>query len=175
MKIEYIKNGDIYKAPESFTIQGCNAQGVMGSGVAKLWRDHDENIFTVYRKTYEEKGLKVGDIVPVATKHPVTGELEGLIVINAITQEFYGRDDSRRYASYDGIQKAFFEADQMVFAYSGLMASSGRPMGDKPRVSIPQIGAGLANGRWPIIAAIIETTVEHFQPVVYLLPGASIE
>lgn len=170
MKIEY-DNGDLMQAPELFSIQGCNAQGAMGSGVAKLWRDHDENVFTTYRKVYEESGLKLGQVVPVATRHPTRAN-EEVILFNAITQEFYGGDKSIRYASYDGIDRAITEINDQMVVIAGIMAANGNAIG-LPRVSLPLIGAGLANGRWPIIAAIIEANSFDFQPVVYLR-GASI-
>lgn len=165
MKIEYV-TGDLYTAPEIFTVQGCNAQGAMGSGVAKLWRDHDEGIFTAYRAQYDKHGLKVGDVVPVWTVHPVTKHPDGLLIFNAITQEFYGREAGRVYVSYDGLKEAFIKINQMFETYT-----KDAEISDVPRVSLPLIGAGLAQGKWAIISDIIEETSTNFQPVVYLQDG----
>lgn len=172
MNIEYII-GDLMKAPEEFSIQGCNAQGAMGSGVAKLWRDHDENIFKSYRKVYETEGLLTGQVVTVITPHPAAPEQE-LILFNAITQEFYGRAPDTRYVTYDGMAVAMADINYQIFSYAGILAGMQRPIG-KPRVSLPLIGAGLAQGRWPIIASIIETHATAFKPVVYVQTQADLD
>jgi O-acetyl-ADP-ribose deacetylase (regulator of RNase III) len=149
MKIIY-KHGDLLAAEEHFIVQGCNAQGVMGSGVAKLIRDKDENVFLEYRKVYEQQGqkLNLGQTIWVESKSHV--------FVNAITQEFYGRDPNVVYVSYDGMRKAMSEIN-LVAGFAS--------------VAMPLIGAGLANGRWSIISQIIEEELTNVQPVVYLIDG----
>ena len=46
-KIEYIR-GDIITSLDDHIVHGCNAQGVMGSGVAKALRDEWPQIFKPY-------------------------------------------------------------------------------------------------------------------------------
>lgn len=149
MKIIY-KDGDLLKADERYIMQGCNAQGVMRSGVAKLLRDGDEGIFLDYRRVYEMQGnrLSVGQVLPYLS------EKLNKIILNAITQKFYGRDPSVVYVSYEGMRTAMRNVNNV--------ASSGAP------VAMPLIGAGLANGDWNIISGIIEDEATSFQPVVYL-------
>lgn len=157
MKIKYI-HGDLMKAPEEFIIHGCNAQGVMGSGVAKLLRDADERIFTEYRKVYDAQGLKVGDVIWVPnTKLEKTA-------VNAVTQEFYGREPGVVYVSYDGLREAMKKIDEHAKSIKSFEWT-------KVAMALPLIGAGLAQGKWSIISQIIEEESNHWQPVVYLMDG----
>lgn len=160
MKILY-KHGSLLEASEDFIIQGCNAQGVMGSGVAKLLRDRDEEVFTQYRKTYETQGnrLHLGQVI--------LGFSEPHFVFNAITQEFYGREPDTVYVSYDGLREA-------MRWINNCMAEMNRApdiVVKKEAVGMPLIGAGLAQGKWSIISQIIEEEMTDVQPVVYLQDG----
>ena len=78
MKIEYIK-GDLMTSDIRHIIHGCNAQGVMGSGVAKLIRDKYPSAYTDYNDVYNNKGLELGEIV-------ISVQNDGKIICNAITQ-----------------------------------------------------------------------------------------
>ncbi len=151
MKIEYV-TGDLLQSPELFILQGCNAQGVMGSGVAKAIRDRYPEVFNQYRAEYDERGLRLGQTIWV--------NCDPHVVINAITQEFYGREEGRRYADYDAIETAIQEIDSLM-------------VGLDSRVAMPLIGAGLAQGSWAVISDIIETNSKNFQPVVYLIDGVT--
>lgn len=147
MKIEYI-TGNLLDAPEKYLVHGCNAQGAYRSGVAGVVRDAYPAAYSAYREKFELSGLRVGETIWVdCGKH---------VIINAITQEFYGRDKSRVYVDYDGVRAAMAEINSRDVA---------------GRVAMPLIGAGLANGSWPILSAIIEQESTTFQPVVYLLDG----
>lgn len=155
MEIIY-KTGNLLACEEPILAHSCNAQGVMGSGVAKVLRDADENIFTEYRRAYEEQGdrLELGQTIWVASNTLAK------VVINLIGQEFYGRDPSRVYVSYDAIRKGFREINSKL-------SETPHPTS----VAMPLLGAGLANGDWKIISQIIEEESTNFQPVVYLLEG----
>ncbi|ESQ88967.1 hypothetical protein ABAC460_14395 [Asticcacaulis sp. AC460] len=48
MKIIY-KTGDLLEAPERVICHGCNAQGVMGSGIAVPIRNRYPMVFKAYR------------------------------------------------------------------------------------------------------------------------------
>ena len=157
MKIKYV-HGDLMKAQEEFIIHGCNAQGVMGSGVAKLLRDADENVFTEYRKVYDAQGLKVGDVIWV----PRTKL--GKTVVNAVTQEFYGREPGVVYVSYEGLAEAMRKIDEHAKSIKSFEWT-------KVAMALPLIGAGLAQGKWSLISEIIEQHANHWQPVVYLFDG----
>lgn len=153
MKIEYI-TGDLMQAPEGIILHGCNAQGVMGSGVAKLIRDKYPEAYAAYRTAFVKRWMTLGSVVFVQSGDKMIG--------NAITQEFYGREPGRVYADYEGIQRAFEFINRRAPMY----------VGDGGRVAMPMIGAGLAGGDWSIIANIIEWTSQNYQPVVYQLAPA---
>src|SRR5690606_34929648 len=92
MRIRYVR-GDLLKTPARFILHGCNAQGVMGAGVAAAIRDRYPAAYAAYRKRFETVGLRVGDTIWVACGDRV--------IINAITQERYGR--SGVFVDYDAI------------------------------------------------------------------------
>ena len=143
MKIEYIK-GDLMTTDTRHIIHGCNAQGVMGSGVAKLIRDKYPSAYADYNDVYNNKGLELGEIV-------VSLQNDGKVIHNAITQKNFGRDASVVYVSYWAIAEVFRKIDSF---------------GVK-EIAMPMIGAGLANGDWNVISAIIENTLQKTKPVVY--------
>jgi O-acetyl-ADP-ribose deacetylase (regulator of RNase III) len=158
MKIIY-KHGDLLKAEEKFIIQGCNAQGVMGSGVAKLLRDADEKVFSDYRKVYEDQGLKVGEVIWVPSAALAK------TVVNVISQEFYGREPGVVYVSYAGLREAMKKIDEHAKSIKSFDFSPPVAM------ALPLIGAGLAQGKWSVIAEILEEESKNWQPVVYLFDG----
>ena len=156
MDIVY-KHGDLMRATERFILHGCNAQGVMGSGVAKLIRDQYPQAYNEYVDAHRDRGLLVGQAIWVNTAPHA--------IINGITQEFYGRDPNVVYVSYDGIRSVI----QNINNVAEMTASD--VFGKVDAVAMPLIGAGLANGRWSIISRIIEEEAKSFQPVVYLVDG----
>lgn len=163
MQIEY-RTGDLLAGPERVIVHGCNAQGVMRSGIAAQIRDVFPQAYTAYRQEYDRAGrLDLG-----ATIWANCGEK---FVINAITQEYYGRDSGRRYVSYEALRKAIRAINAHAHfskTVEALARSTGGPL---EVVGMPLIGAGLANGSWRVIAGIIEEEATNFQPVVYLYDG----
>lgn len=155
MKIRYV-HGDLLQAEERYIVHGCNAQGVMGSGVAALLRAKEPRVFTEYRKTYtaQKNRLFLGQTIWVRS--------DQYTYINGITQEFFGRDPNVVYADYDAIRKVM----QMIDRYAVVF-----PAWKINAVAMPLLGAGLARGDWKIISDIIEANSLHFEPVVYLLDG----
>lgn len=160
MKIIY-KVGDLLNADERFICHGCNAQGKMGSGVAKLIRAKYPHAYEVYMNVYARSGLQLGT-TSWAKGEPHT-------VINAITQDRYG-NDGKRYADYDAIRKAMAQINATA-RMTQTVDGAGQSMGRVIAVAMPLIGAGLAGGDWSIISEIIEQESTHFQPVVYTLDG----
>lgn len=153
MKTEYIK-GDLFSTDCAAILHGCNAQGVMASGVAKTIRERYPEAYQHYKTVYDSatdkhlSSLSLGDIYPISSK--------GKVIINAITQKYYGRDGSR-YVSYDAVE-------QCMQATNNYCKSA-----NIRTLAMPQIGAGLGGGDWRIIEAIIETVLTDVQPVVYIL------
>lgn len=145
MKIEYVK-GDLLKAPVNHIIHGCNSHGVMGSGVAKAIREMYPQAYQDYNDTYNSYGLQLGDII-------ISVQPNKQVVHNAITQQDYGRDNTRVYVSYWAIAEVFRKINSWGIR----------------EIAMPKIGAGLANGDWNVISAIIENTLIDTKPIVYVL------
>jgi len=145
MQIEYVK-GDLLQTEVKHIIHGCNSHGVMGSGVAKVLRDMYPKAYQDYNDAYNSYGLELGDII-------VSVQDNGKVIHNAITQKDYGRRDDRVYVSYWAIAETFRKIN-----YWGVK-----------EIALPKIGAGLANGDWNVISAIIENTLIDTKPYVYIL------
>lgn len=154
------KTGDLLDAKEPFIIHGCNAQGVMGSGVAKAIRDKHPKAYDAYREVYKEQGdlLLMGQVVWQWIVLPESSWYTRVIG-NAVTQEFFGRD-GKRYVDYDAVRTAF----QEIYRYLDEMVED---LGEGPYVAIPRIGAGLGGGDWDTIAETIEEEMGDYDVVVY--------
>jgi O-acetyl-ADP-ribose deacetylase (regulator of RNase III) len=151
MPVKYV-TGNLLEAPETVIMHGCNAQGVMGSGVARQIRALHPIAYEVYREAYDtrtvvERGLPLGSF-SVAQDGDRT-------IVNAVTQEFFGRDPDVVYVSYDAITR-LCESLAQDPRFAGV------------DIAIPRIGAGLANGRWEIIEGILARALVSF--VVYTPP-----
>ena len=149
MDIVY-ETGDLLATPYPLIVHGCNAQGVMGSGVAKLIREKFPCAYEAYKTKFIAEGLKLGEVifVPISNK----------IIANAITQEFYGRD-GKCYVSYESINTAM----ELVNSYASKHEIA--------HVALPLIGAGYGGGSWKIISNIIQEKLTDTTPVVYTLDG----
>ena len=145
MQIEYVK-GDLLQTEVKHLIHGCNSKGVMGSGVAKVLREKYPRAYQDYNDSYNSYGLELGTII-------VSVQDDGKVIHNAITQKDYGRRDDRVYVSYWAIAEAFRKINSWGIK----------------EIAMPKIGAGLANGDWNVISAIIENTLIDTKPFVYVL------
>lgn len=147
MKIEYRK-GDLFTTDINILVHGANDCGIMGSGIALPIKNKFPEAYNEYRDIFLTEGLEGGSIIPVETNEKT--------IINAITQNFYGRD-GKRYAKYDWIADCFHRINKYA-------ANRGEQY-----VAMPQIGAGLGGGSWEVISAIIESEMTDVIPVVYIL------
>lgn len=133
----HYKKGDLLAVTEGLLIHGCNAQGVMASGVAKAVKAKYPEAFLAYMQEYELGLLKLGT-------YSATVVGRNLTVVNAVTQNYYGRDQHTRYVDYTAIRRIFEQLDTIY--------------DDSTVFNIPKIGAGLGNGDWNTISTIIENT-----------------
>ena len=143
--IYHIENSDITKVASGIIVHGCNAQGVMGSGVAKQLRAKYPDIFTDYTnilRIFKDIGdAPLGCVI-------WTDISPQLVIANAITQEFYGRDGGK-YVSYDAIDEAFKQ-----------VADSAKSL--NMEINVPYlIGAGLGGGNAGIIEEIISANTQN--------------
>lgn len=156
MKIEYIK-GDLFSTKVTTIVHGCNAQGVMGSGVARIIREKYPKAYDRYRKQYEQfNNLVLGHVIAVPCGDRIADPENFKIIVNAITQEYFGAD-GKRYVSYDAVAESFEKINRFSEVY-GIT-----------EVALPQIGAGLGGGDWNVIEKIIESELKTVKPYVYIL------
>lgn len=135
--IKYRK-GDLLSVTSGVILHGCNAQGVMGSGIALAIKKRFPEAYMTYRDNYDNVpgGLQLGSII----WHHVPSKM--LWIANAITQENYGRLN-KRYVNYAAIVSVF--KDCVGFAYT-----------QQCSLNFPKIGAGLGGGDWSIIEQLID-------------------
>lgn len=151
MKIEY-KEGDLFSSAIPVIVHGCNTQGVMGSGVAKIVREKFPEAYIKYFQIFEERGLRLGEIIPVMCER----QNDSTLIINAMTQTLYGRDGGR-YASYDAISDVMVKINKLCVNHN------------IQKIALPKIGAGFGGANWDIIEKIIEVELINVQPVVYTI------
>lgn len=99
---EHRNPSDITKVTSGVIVHGCNAQGVMGSGVAKQLRAKYPEIYLDYCESLQV--MRVSKVNPLG-QLIVSQVGINLFVANAITQEFYGRD-GRQYVDYLALEQA---------------------------------------------------------------------
>lgn len=136
-----VKVGDLFANVEhGFIMHGCNAQGVMGSGVAKIIRDKYPIAYEQYHD--QAPNYILGEVIPVVVE-------PNLVIVNAITQEFFGTD--RVHVDYDAVEQACRGVKHL--ALSGIIESQD--------IHFPFIGAGLAGGDQQTLLNIFE---QQFAP-----------
>jgi len=136
--IKYRK-GNLLDVTEGIILHGCNAQGVMGSGVALAVKQKYPEAYYDYKLEYEQRQnrLYLGQIIWSTDLH----NKPDLMLGNAIVQENYGRD-KKRYVNYAALATVFTAAISKARCYSCTL-------------NFPKIGAGLGGGDWNIIEQII--------------------
>lgn len=145
-----IITGDLLTA-KGIIVHGCNCQGVMGSGVARQIRAKWPAVYDSYKERERDMALYLGNAQMVRVEPDVW-------VVNAMTQEFYGRD-GERYVSYEAVKEAFTRIKPWATILS-------------VPVNFPLIGCGLAGGSWEIVGLIIKETLgPDIEQVLWLPQG----
>ncbi len=161
-KIIY-QTGNLLYVYSGFVVHGCNAQGVMGSGVALAVKNKYPEAYECYRNdintAMSDPQMKTSDLLGAISFWSPDENLE-LVIANMITQDFYGSSPGQptRHVSYDAV----------AWGFSNLVEQSGG-FGITD-IHIPKIGAGLGGGSWNIISTIIEETVpDSFNVTCWIL------
>lgn len=134
-------HGDLLEASNFYIAHGCNAQGVMGSGVAKALRTKWPSIYPPYLAACDA-AADPRNLLGTYTAQNVDGTVGGRRILNVITQLEYGREPGRRYVSYDAIDNGF----------RAVVSHMSHP---RKGIAIPMVGAGLAQGNWGVIETIL--------------------
>jgi len=148
--------GDLLDVKEGYIVHGCNAQGVMNSGVAKQIRERYPENYLVYKVSITQKKLNFES--PLG--HIIKYRIGDLMIINAITQDRYGRD-GKQYVNYDAVRDCFRKINEVVLKTD-----------DLPKiVNFPLIGCGLGGGDWDIISKIIDDELDDSIEKNLITPG----
>lgn len=143
--------GNLFKlAPRNaMIIHGCNAQGVMGSGFAKQIKELYPDAYDCYLDMFEpDRKDKTGASLLGAWRGVDCPG--GQTIFNAITQQYYGRDNSEKYVSYAAVATALTSIVRLTKHYN-------RPY------YLPFIGGGLANGDRTVLMAIFKEAFEDVE------------
>jgi O-acetyl-ADP-ribose deacetylase (regulator of RNase III) len=157
--MKHVKFGSILTVDNGIIVHGCNAQGVMGAGVAlqiknkwpKSFNDYANFIDGVFNNVSAGRQL----LTPSQSaefRQNVMGRVvdtvisEKLVISSAITQFDYGNSGSK-HTNY----RAVYEAFEHILE---LAKETRLP------VHYPLIGAGLGGGNWAIISEIIDTVFQ---------------
>lgn len=137
-------------------IHGCNAKGVMGSGVALAIKNKWPEVFEHYAYAIKSYGGMdhareyMGRVFWIEPS-------DGVVVGNCITQQLYGIDGSK-YLSYDALDKCMIDVAETARQFPG------------HDINFPLIGCGLAGGHWPVVREIIEHRIpDTFKKVLWTL------
>jgi O-acetyl-ADP-ribose deacetylase (regulator of RNase III) len=148
--IIFLDNSNILDVKEGIILQGCNAQGVMGSGVAKQIRAKYPDVYTEYLQHIIDCRGSTKSLGTVSTTYVA----KNLWVYSGITQEYYGKD-GKQYINYDAIASVirYTILDGITMQYD---------------VNIPyMIGAGLGGGDLTKIKTIIEDISTFYGKNIY--------
>ena len=158
--------GNLLHVKSGHIVHGCNAQGVMGSGVALGVKQTWPHVFESYRREYETNGLMLGKAYPVPA-------VPSLLVWNAVTQNLYGT--GQRLTNYEAVACCFEQVNSWITKNEEAVDERSlvlRVQGTPAEVHIPLIGAARGGGNWRVIEAIIEETMDF--PVTLWLPDATV-
>jgi len=145
--IKYLKNSNICNVREGIILHGCNAQGVMGSGVAKQLRALYPEIYTQYVRDIYSWGRPSSNALGHTSRCQVSDDLW---IHSGITQNYYGKDGSM-YITYGAIDDVIANALSDANYY-------------ELEVHIPyMIGAGLGGGNLDEITKIIQNQSKMYE------------
>lgn len=143
--IKYVK-GDLLNAKQTIIVHQCNAQGVMGSGVAKAIRDKYPRVYEDYRCYFEliPKRKRMGQVQ--------FSNIDGKTIANLIGQYHY---------LPRGLQHTDYEALKEGFTTIKLLLVDD--------VAMSKIGCGLGGGDWNIVSSIINEVFDDRDVYIYEL------
>jgi O-acetyl-ADP-ribose deacetylase (regulator of RNase III) len=155
------KQGNLFSVTEGYIIHGCNAQGAMGAGVALTVKLVYPDAFNVYKECIDKQ--RELDISPLGTNTYCPVVDNKLIIINAITQRYFGNDNIQ-YTDYDAVRACFRDINKEIEQWPTIFK-------DVPRVlNFPLIGCGLGGAEWEVIASIIDEEIDDsFEKVLWTI------
>lgn len=145
---------------------GTNCQGRMGSGIALTIKHMFPEVYNTYVRQYKYEGLQLGNtsmVQPAGHDH--------FLFFNCNTQDKYRgfrnadgtvEPHGKVYVDYDGVKKCFEQINEQMLSRLGETPIFGKSEQKitELEVHFPLIGAGLANGDWGRIEAIIDEALD---------------
>lgn len=140
-----VKEGNLFReyTVPGVIVHGANARGVMGSGVAKQFR---EAFPEAYYEYINQPSYTLGDVICT--------EYGDLTVCSAITQQSYGYNKNVVYADYTAIEAALTKVADLA---------NSRP------IYLPYIGGGLANGNRELLLKIFNRVFYQSTATLFIL------
>ena len=135
--------GDLLETDSKLIAHGCNAQGVMGSGVAEALATRFKGLKSAYRSHCDlmwGAGQAPSDLL--GSVYIVS--IDDKLIANCFTQQNYGSGGHQVYVNYDAIHQCV-----------GTLVLEMAALGLK-EIAIPRIGCGLAGGNWERVKKIFE-------------------
>lgn len=153
MTTKYVKGDALEWASKAgyCMIHVCNAQGKMGSGIAKQVKERFPEAYKRYISLY--KDYSVDKFLGWVCTEPTFS------VINMVAQEFYGYE-GKQYISYGHLKKCLtriLNASENLRAHQGIHT-----------IVVPyKMGADRAGGDWEVIIKMVEDVLgEYFEILV---------
>lgn len=151
--LDYFKSNVRTNEERLLLVHGCNAKGVMGSGIARQIKSQYPAVYDDYI-TFLKKPVK-HNILGNITHTCVTNNS---IIVSGITQLDYGRDEKIQYVDYDAVRNVFLR----VVSFNTISRGT---------IIFPKIGTGLGNGDWDVIKRIIEETIpSDMRSILFIMP-----
>lgn len=151
--ITVMKGSDLLAVKRGLIVHGCNAVGVMGAGVAAQvamkWPKSEKN----YVDHCDTLGVMAMGTLSYDVLHRLKDSSPELILVNAITQRVPGIG---KQVSYDAVDECFSRIAPLARTWC-------------LPIHFPLIGCGLAGGKWPIIASIIEENTHGIETYLHVL------
>ena len=132
-KITTTNQFGLFEVQADYIAHQVNCRGVMGAGIAKTIREHNEQVYTRYKQfcsTYQPSDL-LGKSFICDNIISIFGQLN------------YGRDVNTVYTDYEALCTAFQSLHNRL------------PL-DKSIAFPYRMGCGLGNGKWDIVLALIK-------------------
>lgn len=141
--------GNLLEATEPVIMHGCNAQGVMGSGVAKYVREKWPEAYEDY-KEFCSTTENSAELVGYNHYFDVSNDSGAKVLINAITQNTFGEGKQARYtAILECVDQADLDCDDLTDD-EGIL-----------HIAIPLIGCGLGGLKWEILKELLDEFEER--------------
>jgi O-acetyl-ADP-ribose deacetylase (regulator of RNase III) len=136
------RNGSLFESDAGYLAHGVNCEGVMGAGIATLFRARFPYMYAQYKADCEAGIVKPGNY------DVVRADFNGreVMVVNLATQDKPGAN-----ASYEWLAEAIVPFANRAMAPENV-ARHGKV------VAIPEIGCGIGGLEWPVVEEILIAT-----------------